>query len=160
MRLAKTLVLLVLIGSASCASRKGPVTTDPAIFKPVAVRLHPVFTEIKDWTGDGQSDGVEAFVELTDQFDDPVKAGGQVLFELYTFRRQFPDARGNRIASWVMPLRTLKQQREHWRKIGGAYAFQLALTNMPDYSSAVLTAEFTLDDGGRLRDEIIVGARR
>jgi hypothetical protein len=152
--------LAVLLCLTSCKANPAQPVADPAMFAPVAVRIHPIFTEIKDWTDDGRPDGIEALVELTDQFGDPVKSGGQVLFELYTFRRQFPDPRGNRIASWVMPLHTLKQQREHWRKIGGAYAFQLALPRITEYPSALLTVEFTLDSGGRLRDEIVVSARR
>lgn len=150
----------VLVCLTSCTGKPTQPTADPTMFTPVAMRIHPIFTSVKDFNDDGSPDGVEALVELTDGFDDSVKTGGQVLFELYTFRRQFPDARGNRIASWVMPLHTLKQQREHWRKIGGAYAFQLALPRIGEYPTTLLTAEFTLDSGGRLRDELVVRGRR
>ena len=47
------------------------------MFAPVAMRVHPIFTDVKDWTGDGRADGIEALVEFEDQFGDPTKASGE-----------------------------------------------------------------------------------
>jgi hypothetical protein len=29
--------------------------TDAQLFGPVSMRLHPIFTQVKDWTGDGKA---------------------------------------------------------------------------------------------------------
>src|SRR4051812_4509644 len=34
--------------------------TDTQLFGPVSMRLHPIFTQVKDWTGDNKPDGIEA----------------------------------------------------------------------------------------------------
>ena len=73
---------------AGCASH-APVPrspTDAALFAPVSMRIHPIFTQVKDWTGDDKPDGVEALLEFQDQFNDPTKAAGTVIFELYSYR--------------------------------------------------------------------------
>src|SRR5690554_6153710 len=57
---------------------RGGEPAGPEMFDPAAMRIHPVFTQVKDWTGDGQPDGIEALVELTDQFGDPTKGSGKV----------------------------------------------------------------------------------
>ena len=130
------------------------------MFAPVALRVHPVFTEPKDWTGDGKVDGVEALVELTDNFGDPTKARGQIVFELFQLRRFNPDPRGQPLETWTMPRYTLAEQRNHWRRIGGAYAFQLPFAQLSGYGSTVLSAEMSLAGGGRLRDQIVLAPRK
>jgi hypothetical protein len=72
-----------------------------------------------------------------------------------------------------MPIHTLAQQKEHWRKIGGAYAFQLPFPGISQsgeitYAEGakkrrqglVLSAEMTFDDGGRMRDHINLSSPR
>jgi hypothetical protein len=129
------------------------------MFRPVAMRIHPVFSVVKDWTDDGRPDGIEALIELSDQFGDPIKGSGQVVFELFGFRRYNPDPRGEPVQTWVMPLRSLRDQKDRWRRIGSAYAFQLPLDDIASYPNTVLTAEITLDTGGRLRDQIVMQQR-
>ena len=53
---------------------------DAALFGPSAMRIHPIFTRLSDWTGDGVPDGIEALIELQDQFGDPTKASGTIIF--------------------------------------------------------------------------------
>ena len=65
------------------------------------MRLHPIFTTLKDWTGDNKPDGVEAFVELQDQFGDPTKASGKIIFALYDFKKFDPERRGPLLAEWI-----------------------------------------------------------
>ena len=151
------LACLVLASTSSCRSTSRGGGAPAEMFRPIAMRIHPVFTGPKDWTDDGRPDGIEALIELTDQFGDPIKGSGQVIFELFRFRRYHPDPRGTPIQTWVMPIQTLKEQKEHWRRIGSAYAFQLPLDNVASYPSTVLTAEITLDNGGgRIRDQIVL----
>src|SRR5262245_62034333 len=82
------LVISMLLASAGCdSSSPHPRSqTDAALFGPAAMRIHPIFTQVKDWTGDGKPDGIEALIELQDQFGDPTKASGRIVFELYEYR--------------------------------------------------------------------------
>lgn len=154
-----TIVFVLLIGLCSCvSSNHGRDKEDLTMFAPVALRIHPIFTESKDWTGDGKIDGIEALIELTDGFGDPTKARGQIVFELFTRRRYSPDPRGLPLETWTVPIYSLKEQKEHWRRIGGAYAFQLPFPQLGGYGASVLTAEMTLAGGGRLRDQIVLAA--
>lgn len=130
------------------------------LFGPAAMRIHPIFSQIKDWTGDDQPDGIEALIELQDQFGDPTKASGRVVFELYDYSPYEPDPRGQRIANpWVGALDTLEAQRERWNRTSRTYSFQLALPSIRRDRAYVLTASFELSNGGRFFDRIIIGAQ-
>jgi hypothetical protein len=48
------------------------------VLGPASMRIHPIFTQPRDWTGDARPDGIEALVEFLDQFGDPTKASGRV----------------------------------------------------------------------------------
>src|SRR5438552_3586026 len=56
---------------------------DETLFAASAMRIHPIFTQVKDWTGDKKPDGIEVLLEFQDPFTDPTKAAGIVRFELY-----------------------------------------------------------------------------
>jgi hypothetical protein len=151
---------LGLIGMAGCqpASRlveraKG----DAPMFAPTELRVHP-FTSVKDWTSDGNPDGVEALVELQDRFGDPTKATGTVLFELYTYRRDYPDVRGNRLAAWRGSVMTLEEQRMHWNRISRTYSFQLAYPDIRETRSYVLVVWFD-HAGKRLVSQVVMEAQ-
>src|SRR5262245_41234077 len=91
--------------------------TDATLFGPAAMRVHPIFTQVKDWTNDGKPDGVEALVELQDQFGDPTKASGRLVFELYDYKPYDPDPRGNLVVNpWIGDLTTLDSQRDRWNR--------------------------------------------
>ena len=66
------------------------------MFGPQSMRIHPSFTRTKDWTGDGRADGIEAVVELQDDFGEPTRATGRVMFDVYEYRQYHPDPRGKR----------------------------------------------------------------
>jgi len=134
--------------------------TDAALFGPSAMRIHPIFTQVKDWTGDGKSDGIEALIELQDQFGDPTKASGRVIFELFEYRPQFPDPRGERLVNpWIGDLSTLEAQRDRWNRTSRTYGFQLQYDGIRDDRSYVLTATFELTGGGRFFDQIVLEAK-
>jgi hypothetical protein len=120
--------------------------SDVPLFDPTDLRIHP-FTAVKDWTGDNKPDGIEALLELQDRFRDPTKGSGSVLFELYTYRRNYPDPRGDRLAAWRGSLLTLEEQKAHWNRISRTYSFQLAYPDVRTDKSYVLQVWF--DQGGR-----------
>jgi hypothetical protein len=137
------------------ANTRTPV--DQALFAPTAMRLHPAFTQVRDWTGDGQPDGIEAVVEIQDQFGDPTKAAGRILFELYTYRPHNPEPRGQRLVNpWEGRLDSLEDQRARWNRVNRAYIFQLAYPQVQGRQDYVLGATFELSQGGRFFDRTII----
>ncbi len=156
--LAGCLILLVVLGCES--STTYPRTpADAMLFGPSRFRIHPIFTQIKDWTGDNVPDGIEALIEFEDQFGDATKASGQVIFELYEYRKFDPDPRGNRLANpWIGDLDTIDAQRQRWNHTSRTYSFQLAYPQIQTDRSYVLTATFQLSGGGRFFDQMILAA--
>ena len=111
-RLAILAIVAISLGCNTFRSVTEPRPDQPASFSPVAMRIHPIFSGLKDWTGDGRADGIEALVEFEDQFGDPTKASGTVIFELFSYRPTFPDPRGERLVNpWVGSLQTLADQQ-------------------------------------------------
>jgi hypothetical protein len=149
--------LLLLTLSLGCASR--PIERDNAevaMFGPTRMRLHPIFTQVKDWTGDGKPDGIEAEIEFQDQFGDPTKAAGKVMFELFSYKPG-PDPRNERLTNpWVGSLLSLQQQYEHWNRTSRTYSFQLAMPAITTKKSYVLTAMFEHSDGRRFFSRVIL----
>ena len=126
------------------------------MFGPQAVRVHPTFTRTKDWTGDGKPDGVEAVLELQDEFGEPTRATGRAMFEVYQYRPNHPDPRGRRAAKvWEWSLLTRPQQVDHWSRALRAYSFKIPFD--PGQQTMVLAAIFELNGGKpRLFDQIIL----
>lgn len=161
--LAALLLLTVPVGCQSTqrVGSEPAQARDESVFGPAAMRLHPVFTRVKDWTGDDRADGVEAMVEFQDAFGDPAKAAGRVIFELYEYRAAQPDPRGPRAANpWVGALLTLQDQRDRWNRASRTYTFPLVLEGVDPARSYVLTAQFDGNDGRRYFDRLILEGRR
>jgi hypothetical protein len=153
--LCATLSLLVVL--ASCAPDPKARTPEEAkMFGPQSMRIHPTFTRVKDWTGDGKPDGIEAVVELQDEFGEPTRATGSVMFELYQYRPTYPDVRGRRVPEvWVWPLLRSNEQAAHWSRALRAYTFKIPLD--PGRQTMVLEATFELGaDRGRLTNQIVL----
>jgi hypothetical protein len=154
------LVLAAIL--CGCSSQPQPLprdSTDAALFGPATMRLHPIFTQVKDWTGDGIPDGIEALVELEDQFADPTKASGHIIFDLYQYKKYDPQRKGNWLAEWQADLSTLAAQRDYWNRTSRTYGFQLAFPLITLDQNYVLTAEFQLNNGGRLFDQLVIEAQ-
>ncbi len=127
------------------------------MFAPTAMRIHPVFTQVRDWTNDGRPDGIEVLVEFQDRFGDPVKASGQALFEVYAFRQGSPDPRGARLVEpFVANIDNVASQRDHWNRTSRCYSFQLAWPVVRQNEAYVLTASFQLEGGGRFTDQLVL----
>jgi hypothetical protein len=159
-RPAVLLALIALFLQAGCGSSPTPPvprsSADAALFAPVSMRIHPIFTQVKDWTGDGRPDGVEALLEFQDQFGDPTKAAGTAVFELYNYRRGDVDPRGERVCNpWVGSLQTLDEQQARWNRTSRTYYFQLEYPAIRTDRNYILTATF--DTGGtRFFDQIVI----
>lgn len=155
----RSVLLAAIVGCGDTSKPKAP--RDEASFGPAAMRLHPVFTRYKDWTGDGAPDGIEAMVEFQDAFGDPTKASGRVLFELYAFQRNQPDPRGRRLANpWIGSLQTSEDQRDRWNRASRTYTFPLELPKPDPSADCVLTAQYDSPDGRRFFDRLVLEGRR
>lgn len=142
---------------SGCGSNPTVTPSDSALFAPTAMRLHPIFTHLKDWTGDDKPDGIEALVELQDQFGDPVKASGTVIFELYDFQKHDPTARGPRVVNpWVADLSTLEAQRDRWNRTSRTYSFQLAYPQISEGKSYTLACTFQMTNGKRFFNQLVL----
>ena len=127
------------------------------IIGPVAIRIHPTFTQIRSWSGDDAPDGIEALVEIRDRWGEPIRGTGRVLFELYDYRTGYPDPRGKRLVNpWATSLATVEEQTARWDRVSRAYKFQLAFPQVDPGRHYVLTASFETD-GGRLFDRLNLG---
>lgn len=152
--LASVICLTLGCSSQTVSNRSG---NDEAMFGPVAMKIDPIFTQVKDWTGDGKPDGIEALIGFTDRFDDPTKAAGRVIFELHEYRRESPDPRGKRLADpWVGSISTLAEQKELWKPVTRTYNFQMAYPAIRPDRNYVLQATFERASGGRFFDKIVL----
>ena len=48
------ILLLGLLTSCDSSTNPPRNQTDAALFGPAAMRIHPIFTQVKDWTGDAR----------------------------------------------------------------------------------------------------------
>jgi len=152
-----SLLALAACDTATPRPRSGD---EAAMFSPVSMRLHPAFTLVKDLSGaNGTPNGIEALVEFDDRFDDPTRAAGTLLFELYDYRSGWPDPRDRRLSRpWAGSIATVEQQKAHWDRALRAYSFQLAFPEVRTDRDYVLTVEYEPENGPRLFAQTIIGA--
>ncbi len=155
-------ISLLLTGLLGCGGQLVSRSSAPVLlFDARAMRIHPIFTQVKDWTGDNKPDGLEALIEFEDQFDDSTKAAGRVIFELFEYRKTSPESRGRRVAGpWVASIQSTDEQRQRWSRTTQSYSFQLNDPGIRDDQSYVLSAIFELSGGGRFFDRIVLSGRR
>ena len=135
-----------------------------AMFGPDSMRIHPTFTQVRDWTGDKKLDGIEALLEVQDQFGEPTRTTGRVMFELFEYRRDSPEIRGKRIGGpWDYSLNSTTDQNNRWNPALRGYTFQLPFPQVQTNRSYVLTAQLDLPGGsdgkalaGRLFDRMVI----
>ena len=125
------------------------------------VRLQRSFTRISEHGGDqDKAAGIEAFVELRDQFGDPIKAVGTFRFEIFQYRPAFNDPRGKRfVIDGIQAFDLTDPQRNYdrWNKTALSYSFDLKLPQLPpNLTKIVLQVTFTSDSGYRLQDRVIL----
>lgn len=161
MRSAVRLALSAALVLAGCSSQVAPqprTAEESRLFGPVSMKLD-TFSKVKDWTGKGAPDGVEALVEFDDRFGDRTKAAGTILFELFDYREAWADPRGARLANpWTASLSTYEEQKAHWETASGSYLFRLAIDQLAWNRNYVLTATFQSAGGARFFSQIVLRA--
>ena len=91
---------------------------------PQVIRIHP-FTGTRDFGKEGGVRGVEVRIDALDAYEDSAKAFGNFRFELYAYREENPDGKGQRISTWSVPLLDPKDNIVHWDKVHRNYLFKL-----------------------------------
>jgi hypothetical protein len=157
MRHILPLLTIALLAGCYQPTIDPPPGNDLTLFNATSMRIHPIFTQLKNWTGAEKPDGVEVLLEFQDQFGDPTKADGTILFELFEYRQANPEPRGQRLSNpWIGSIVTLDEQRSHWNRTSRTYTFQLAYPQADPYKNYVLTAVFRANSGGRFFDRIVL----
>jgi len=154
-------MLFAMLTALGCDS--SPKLAREEAFGPAKVRLHPTFTQLKDWTADGKVDGVEAVVELLDSFGEPTRGSGTLVFELSNYRSNDPRSPSSRVVEpFIVKLETREQQQARWNPALRSYTFQIPVTKIDPTQTHVLSVSFeTLGGanrpgGGRLFDRLII----
>ncbi|MBS3735301.1 MAG: hypothetical protein KGY99_10330 [Phycisphaerae bacterium] len=136
---------------ANPASR-GEVPHPIDLLLPREVRIHPFTGRL--FGEEGEIKGIEVSVEARDAYDDATKAFGTFRFELYAYRRDRPDERGPRIATWTESLLDARDNARHWDMIAKRYSFKLALDRPIAVGHRfVLTVDFTSPFTDRISDQ-------
>ncbi len=158
--MSRWVAVLMFVGlgcSSGSAPQAGRTPAETTFFAASAMHASPVFTKVADFDGDGQPDGIEAVVEITDRFGDPTKAAGRFLFQIYSMKPYNPDARGERIAGpFEGRVDTAQDQRNRWSRVNRSYIFQLQFPNAAVSADYVLETMFETPDGRRLTDQLVL----
>jgi hypothetical protein len=142
------------------ANPTGPVITQPEVgeegpaviyvnpFEPTSARLTPHTALIANPGGIGTR--IEAYFELRDVHGDPVKALGEVVFELYTSDIDGSEVQARR---WRLDLNDLERNAQSYDRIVRAY--RATLDDVPDSGSGAMRLElrYTTSGGTRLSSE-------
>jgi len=146
LRFALAICLAAVLCGCEGSAARSRSALDQKMFGPASIRIHPSFTQVRDLTGHGKIDGIEATLEVEDQFGEPARSTGRVMFELYGYRKDSPDVRGVRIAGpWIASLNTKAEQQDHWNSALRAYTFQLSFPKVENDQYYVLTVQFDLN---------------
>lgn len=158
---AVAFALLSLLLATGCESNRALAPQQAS--GPASLRIHPTFTQVKDVNGTGRPDGVEAVVEVLDQFGEPIRGWGTVTFELNAFRRADTKYSAERVAGpWKGELLTKEQQDLRWSPALRSYTFPLGFPAIATGQTYVLQAWFETaggagrEGGGRLFDKLIL----
>ena len=162
--------LLLLPAAAAAAGAalgcSGGVLREPApgetevpypvnLLLPQELAIHP-FTGTKDFDEAGGAKGIDVQIEFKDAFGDSGKAFGTFRFELYTFRADSPDPKGERITFWEVSLMDPKTNLLHWKSFAQRYQFKLEWQRtLPVGRRYALAVTYSSPYSTRLEDERI-----
>lgn len=126
-------------------------------YSPRTIKILP-FTKPRSF--DNKSDipsGIAVSLRPLDAMNDPVKAYGTFMFELYSYQPASSDRRGKWIQTWTQPIQNLDDQRKFWERVTSTYEFQLdwAGSPIPPQKKYVLVASFQAPGSERLFDEYV-----
>ncbi len=103
---------------------KTPVPDPINLTLPKTISFHP-FTGSRVFGESGGVQGIDARLEAKDAFGDSTKAFGEFRFELYRYKPNSPDPRGQQLATWEENLTDPKKNLTHWDGFTRSYEFKL-----------------------------------
>ncbi len=156
--LSQILLLLQIGGCQKNKLSSGQESCCPDAFRVEKIVLNSSFTQLRKSKDDlAQPDTMDVFVELRDQFDDPIKATGKFRFEIYLYQKKASnDHRGKRFPTqglqWV-DLTEPQLNQDHWDKITRCYQFTLQLgEHSENLDQLVLQVTYLNNSNYRLED--------
>jgi len=159
-RLGGLLAVLALSGPVGCTPQHADVARDGPemsafveLMMPKTIEIQHYLTRPRDFTGDGNADGLEVVLVARDSFGDSVKCVGTFHFELYTMRLASGDKLGERIGFWPVTINSDKSMVQYWDRVTRSYLFKLQLSDgrlAP--GRYVLTAQLITPAGTKLYD--------
>jgi hypothetical protein len=130
-----------------------PVGQTLGLLLPQKIRIHP-FTGTRTFSQQGGIKGFDVRIEATDAFGDATKAIGSFRFELYSFKGDSADPKGQRLAVWNIDVGDFDSNRSYWNGITRTYQFKLGWDEpVPVGRKLVLVAVFQSPYTPRLMDE-------
>ncbi|MCL2700380.1 MAG: hypothetical protein FWE88_01655 [Phycisphaerae bacterium] len=109
---------------------QGKVPRPVDLLLPQKIRIHP-FTALRTLE-DRNVMGIEARIEALDAFGDPTKAFGDVRFELYAYRANSLESKGDLLNVWSVSIADANNNLLHWDRVTRAYLFKLELTQQAE----------------------------
>jgi hypothetical protein len=126
-----------------------------AALMPRTIRIHP-FTGMRTFDESGGIRGIDVRIEAKDAWGDSCKAIGDFRFELYAYRQENSDPKGEQVARWEEPLSDIKVNALHWDHITRTYEFKLQWSrSIPVGHRFVLVAYFISPYTQRLATECV-----
>lgn len=130
-----------------------PVGQPLCLLLPQKIRIHP-FTGTRTFADQGGIKGFDVRIEATDAFGDATKAIGSFRLELYSFKGDSADPKGQRLAVWNIEAGDFESNRSYWNGITRTYQFKLGWDEpVPVGRKLVLVAVFQSSCTPRLTDE-------
>ncbi len=106
------------------SSVQQPVPSPISLLLPCEIRIHP-FTGARTFDEAGGIKGIDVRIEAVDTYGDSTKAFGDFRFELYAYKLNSSDPKGDRITAWAVSLMEPKDNLMHWDNITRTYEFKL-----------------------------------
>jgi hypothetical protein len=154
------LLVVMAISLSGCESEPRYIQTidpNPNEFHIEKIHIHPSFTALRRSNNDlAYPDQIDVFVELLDQFNDPIKSTGKFRFE-FNAASSKPSAnrRGERLSSSLVDLTHLEDNQAKWDKTTRCYQFTLEMPGLPEKAKQ-FELVVTFMRGYRLEDKLIL----
>lgn len=138
---------------APADSRRKEVPYPISLLLPEEIEIHG-FTGVRTFDESGGVKGIDARVTAKNAFGDAAKAFGKFRFELYQFRPNNPDPKGDQVGVWNTDLSDPKTNVRHWQGHFSGYKFNLKWSrSIPVGKRFVLVVVFSSPFTDRLFDQ-------
>ena len=145
--------LLVPASKAQGASRRKEVPYPINLLLPEEIKIDS-FTGTRTFDKAGGIRGIDVRVKALDAYGDVTKAFGKFRFELYRFRANNTDPKGDPLGLWHVDLSEPRVNVRHWSDIPPGYKFRLKWSrSIPVGKQFVLVAVFSSPFTERLFDQ-------